>query len=212
MLGVNPTTLRQWTTAGKVQAYRTPGGHRRFNAAELATLQARDESSAREGVAASVVAQLRARYRDLARSGATHHGWLGELAPEARQQFHGLGDELLARLGEYLSRRPARARQASLARAREIARSYGLAARAQGIGPAQAVEAYLLFRRPLLDVLARSLAAHPDLGGDLSRIVRDAERFMDDVLSGIARASAGDGPSGAEPSGRATAATRAARQ
>lgn len=35
LLGVNPATLRHWTTLGKLHAYRTPGGHRRYSAAEL---------------------------------------------------------------------------------------------------------------------------------------------------------------------------------
>ncbi|WP_347350772.1 helix-turn-helix domain-containing protein [Intrasporangium sp.] len=30
MLGVSPATLRRWSAAGKVQAFTTPGGHRRY--------------------------------------------------------------------------------------------------------------------------------------------------------------------------------------
>ena len=29
-LGVSEPTLRKWTDAGQVQAFRTPGGHRRY--------------------------------------------------------------------------------------------------------------------------------------------------------------------------------------
>ena len=35
LLGVHPATLRQWADAGQVPSYRTPGGHRRFEASEL---------------------------------------------------------------------------------------------------------------------------------------------------------------------------------
>jgi len=35
LLGVHPATLRQWADAGQVPSYRTPGGHRRFDADEL---------------------------------------------------------------------------------------------------------------------------------------------------------------------------------
>ena len=34
-LGVSISTLRRWSDAGHVQAYRTPGGQRRFSVEEL---------------------------------------------------------------------------------------------------------------------------------------------------------------------------------
>ncbi len=36
-LGVHPTTLRRWADAGSIPHFRTPGGHRRFGAADLAS-------------------------------------------------------------------------------------------------------------------------------------------------------------------------------
>jgi len=34
-LGVHPDTLRRWERAGKIRAYRTPGGERRFDITDL---------------------------------------------------------------------------------------------------------------------------------------------------------------------------------
>lgn len=36
-MGVSPATLRAWADEGRVQSYRTPGGHRRFRVNETAT-------------------------------------------------------------------------------------------------------------------------------------------------------------------------------
>jgi putative resolvase len=46
LLGIHPTTLRRWEAAGKVRADRTPGGHRRYDLAELMALAGKklDES------------------------------------------------------------------------------------------------------------------------------------------------------------------------
>ena len=35
LLGVDPDTLRRWADAGRVRAFATPGGHRRFSRADL---------------------------------------------------------------------------------------------------------------------------------------------------------------------------------
>jgi len=190
MLGVNPATLRQWTKMGKVRVFRTPGGHRRFSAAEIEALSQSADLEPREALARGLVADLRAKYRAFAHSPAAHHGWLASIDENTRRRFHEVGDELLAHLGEYLTDGSPRQRQRALGRARETAAQYGMLAREVGVGTTEVVGAYLVFRRPLLDVLARSLSTRPELSSQLGRIMRDAERFMDDVLVGITEASA----------------------
>lgn len=192
MLGVNPATLRQWTATGMVQSYRTPGGHRRYRADEIASMSRTASVTAQSptSLAEDLITQLRTRYRALGQSSATHQGWLASLNAPARERFHLLGGELLDRLGDYLlSPSPSR-RHRSVVRAQEIAREYTRLAGEAGVGLAEAVEAYLRFRRPLLDVLASNLGSHPELGSQLGRIMRDAERFMDSVLGAMSSVSA----------------------
>jgi excisionase family DNA binding protein len=47
LLGVSDPTLRKWTDAGKVPAFRTLGGHRRYLQADLLIFQQRLETTAR---------------------------------------------------------------------------------------------------------------------------------------------------------------------
>ncbi|MBI4214148.1 MAG: MerR family transcriptional regulator [Chloroflexi bacterium] len=200
MLGVNPATLRQWTTLGKLHAYRTPGGHRRFSASEIASLAEAEEPPA-IGTVAAVLEQLRQRYRTVAHSIMSHEPRLSDLTAEARQQFHSLGDTLLTRLGDYLTAATAGERRAALAEARSLGAGYSKRCAASGLDTARVVEAYVLFRRPVLDVLSKALVAHPRQGPELSRIMRDAERFMDEVLASVANAS-GDRVVPGPPPGR----------
>ena len=134
------------------------------------------------------MAQLRSKYRNVAHSPSPRSQWLQRLSDEARGRFHDLGGDLLEQLETYLSAETPRSRQRALARAREIAGQYGRVANEVGLATQEAVEAYLLFRRPLLELLARSLAVRPELGGELSPIIRDSERFMDEVLAVLAGA------------------------
>jgi excisionase family DNA binding protein len=187
ILGVNAATLRQWTSDGRLRSYRTPGGHRRFSLAELTSLSQRREAPPQE-LTGSLIAQLRNRYRGMA-SPSSQHGWWETLPAPMRERFHDLGEEVLLKLGDALAARSPRDRQRAAAEGHQIGLRYAGLAREAGVDTGQAVEAYLRFRRPLLDVLARALAAHPTLGEQLGRLMRDAERFMDAVLAGLTGAN-----------------------
>jgi len=182
-----------------VRVYRTPGGHRRFSAAELVAMSAPQTDTDDEPVAA-LIDRLRARYRDLAGSHAVHEGWLADLSPATRARFHELGDGVLESLRSYLAPTSHRARPRSLAMARQLGQGYARLAQEVPISIGQAVEAYLLFRRPLLDVLARAIGREPQTRTQLARIMRDAERFMDEVLVGITSTDGAQSPR-AEASG-----------
>jgi len=193
LLGVKPATLRQWTAEGRVRVYRTPGGHRRFSTAELTAMSAPQTAAENEPVAA-LIDRLRTRYRDLAGSHAVHEGWLGDLSPATRARFHELGDGVLENLRSYLAPSSHRARPRSLAMARQLGQGYAQLAQELPISIGQAVEAYLLFRRPLLDVLSRAISHEPQTRSQLARVMRDAERFMDEVLGGITSVDGGPTP------------------
>ena len=190
LLGVNPATLRQWTSLGKVHAYRTPGGHRRFSSTEIANLSEAG-SLQFDRVANDVIAQLRQRYHAVAHSVIKRDSSLADLSDEARERFHELGDALLQHLSDYLTAALPGDRRRGLAEARTIGLRYGQSCSASGLDTAGAVDAYLLFRRPFLDVLSAAMGTHPEHRKELSRIMRDAERFMDEVLASVANASEG---------------------
>jgi excisionase family DNA binding protein len=188
-LGVNPATLRQWTALGKVHAYRTPGGHRRFSASEIASLAAAT-ANAPAGIAVELMDRLRQRYQAAAQTAASHERWITQLDEEARRRFHGLGATLLTHLSEYVTAASPRLRRVALQAGRDIGRQYGELCSAAGLDTARAVDAYVVFRRPLLDVLGQVIAAHPEHSSEMSRVMRDAEAFMDQVLGSIASGAA----------------------
>ncbi|MEI6449568.1 MAG: GAF domain-containing protein [Actinomycetes bacterium] len=64
LLGVSDNTVRRWTDAGRIAAYRSPGGHRRFLAEDVQALLAEEEVA---GAAAHPgdFAELRRQTQDL---------------------------------------------------------------------------------------------------------------------------------------------------
>ncbi len=83
MLGVSPATLRRWSDAGEIEAFTTPGGHRRFSRSAVLRLLPTDRR--RRGSGASGASGL--------------PGGFHEARPD---RLTGPGRLLLAALREYL--------------------------------------------------------------------------------------------------------------
>lgn len=165
-LGVDPDTLRRWADGGRVRAYSTPGGHRRFFRADLDRLQearrGRRRPLATLGATPDRVARAYARsYRV---SGPA--GMAGRFEGEDREAFRQVGRRLVEQMLAYLDA-SAPARKAGLeneARLAVAATAGRLAA--SGATVATAVEAFIAARRPFLSELEaigrrRALTAPP---------------------------------------------------
>ena len=63
VLGVSANTVRRWTDAGRLAAYRSPGGHRRYLAADVHALLPADEGDG--GAQPGDFAELRRQSQDL---------------------------------------------------------------------------------------------------------------------------------------------------
>jgi DNA-binding transcriptional MerR regulator len=183
MLGVTPGTLRRWSDDGKVRAFTTPGGHRRYRRAALERLIPGDQVArpplARSGL---TVARLSRAYRKEARAAVEVLPWLSVLSEDQRQWFRVHGRELAEQLVLHLDANDADERDESLRRAAEGAAGYGRLASSLGISLSQAVEGFLQFRRPFLHQLA-TLAARRGLDvAATTDLLEAAERAMDRLL------------------------------
>ena len=62
LMGVSANTVRRWTDAGRIAAHRSPGGHRRYLAADVSALMpgaAEDRPGPRSGEYADLQRQIR---------------------------------------------------------------------------------------------------------------------------------------------------------
>jgi excisionase family DNA binding protein len=181
ILGVNQSTLRTWTDSGRVPVFLTPGGHRRYREADLrALLESGAAGTAVEPLSTALLAS-HDRYEQVAR-GALSSPWFQRFDADARRQFRLLGVSMLNLLTTHLVASTGGEREDAMARARDLASEYGQMATRLGLTLAEATEAFLLFRNPVLETVHQWLAAQSAPTRHASDMLGRVNQFMDQVL------------------------------
>ena len=184
ILGVDESTLRRWADAGRLQVYRTPGGHRRFSLANLEAIVAGEgRRSGASQVERLAVAKVR---RQLQQARQQQDGWYAHLSDEARHQLRDLGRRLVEIVGEYMDRRTHRA--GLLDEVLEIGGAYGRVLIEAGLPLPSAIGAYIGFRKTL-DETTRQAALREALPAEEALATcGQVHTLGDQVLLGIAAA------------------------
>ncbi|HYM68873.1 MAG TPA: helix-turn-helix domain-containing protein [bacterium] len=176
VLGVDETTLRGWADAGKVRVFRTPGGHRRFNASDLdALVSARPRG---EGAPLAPPAE-----GESPRHWFASRPWFTGIDDEARGRARVQCARLMEALAAYLDGDDT-PRTHDLEAARRIGADLGREVARWGLTPAQSTEAFLHFKRGVFDMLT---AARGAPSGRI-RSLRNADAFLGDALQAMIEA------------------------
>jgi len=182
MLGVDPDTLRRWADGGRVRAFSTPGGHRRFSRADLQQV-ARSRRPGRVRLAAlgatpdRVVRAYARSYRAGVSLGA------GEgIGADERDAFRQDGRRLVTALLGYLDAGSTATRAAHEAEATDIVRLTATRLVATGATIDAAVATFVAARRPLLAELA-TLGRRRSLDGPgVALLYDEATGLLDRLL------------------------------
>jgi len=156
LIGVSPATLRRWSAAGDVQAFTTPGGHRRFARSTILGLlpSTRRQRPTLERLGETPEHMTRVYRRHLAEA---CHGvsWLTGLSEEDKEPLRDHGRRIAGSLLAFIDAETPEERRPAMRRAANAATEYGrIAARGSGqIG--ETVEAFLRFRMLFLGELAQ---------------------------------------------------------
>jgi excisionase family DNA binding protein len=184
LVGVDPDTLRRWADDGRVEAYVTPGGHRRFDRRTIETIVATRRAGSRPlaSLGASPERLNRAYRRRYTTDHAAHQVPVDDLA--AREQYRRDGrllvEALIAPLDAGATDPTERDRSESEAAALvdDLARRLAAA----GTSLTEAVGLFVAARRPFLDELTglgrrraldstRLAALYDDASGLLDRLL-----------------------------------------
>ncbi len=188
LLGVHPATLRQWVDAGQVPSFRTPGGHRRFLAADLRSFLMRASTGAPElePAAASKVmletALVQAR-TELRRAPPDENTWYSAFDDAGREHQRALGRQLFEYALQYVTR--ANLRTDLLPRGRALGEAYADGSLRYSISLLETVRAFQYFRTNLLQALTGTGVSPRPIDVDDLRLREDVDTFLNEVLYGL---------------------------
>lgn len=184
LVGVDPDTLRRWADDGLIEAYVTPGGHRRFDQRAIETLVAGRRSGHRPlaSMGASPERMANAYRRTYTADTAAHRVPAGDTIERERYRRDGrrLVEALVAHLDAEAT--DADARALAEADATDLVDDLARRLAAAGMSLTEAVGLFVAARRPFLDELtglgrrraldaARLAALYESASGLLDRLL-----------------------------------------
>ncbi len=184
-LGVHPVTLRRWADQGDIPVVVTPGGHRRFAAADIAAFsRERRLATATRGL--EQILTQRALVNTRSEIVARDQPWLSAFDEQDRQAKRLLGRQLMGLLLQYISMDGGG--EGLLAEARSIARIYAGNALELGLPITQTLEAAIFFRDTILET-ALTLPDQASVPAEANRrLLRRINRMLNEVQLAVAEA------------------------
>jgi excisionase family DNA binding protein len=186
ILKVSETALRQWTDEGKIKAFVTPGGHRRYIVADLQKFMSPQQKTA--GIR-DLVAELEGTehsLREIARISLPVKTWYYKLSKDSQQSLSGLGRSMLRVIIKFVSE-PSR-REDTLVTAREIGRDFGETLARSGLSLTDSVEAFILHRDPIMNAATHLMKRKGAFTGRIVEAIPLVARVMDETLVSLVAA------------------------
>jgi len=192
-LGVDQSTLRRWSDAGKVPVFRTPGGHRRYAEDDLRSLigdgpkrQERPRVSRQALTDRSLSA-----YEDDYLRGARERRWFRTYSAATLEEHRRLGRRLVDLAVHYSAAAPGAGDRASLlGDGEQIGEHYGRSGAGAGLTVVETVEAFLYFRFPVVQAVMGLIEEEGLAAKRAARLFIEIGHFMDQVLVATIRAHA----------------------
>jgi excisionase family DNA binding protein len=186
ILKVSETSLRYWTDEGKIKAFITPGGHRRYLVADLKkfmnfhhkTIGIRDLATGLENTA-----QL---HREIGLKFFTNTPWYDRLTIESNGNLADLGRRLLNSIIRYIT--VPSEREDTIKEVREVGKGFGLTLAKIGLPLTDSVEAFIMHRDPILNVTTQLMKKREAFSGRVVDAIPLVARVMDEALVSLVEA------------------------
>ncbi len=181
ILGIHQSTLRRWADSGKIAHFRTLSGRRRFTISAIEEAKKdmhkstpRQQSEHFESATLDIA---RRRSHELSGHEAT---WMSGLSEEQRLLFRYSGQRLLGLMMQFISRTDSA--EMFLEEGKRVAGDYGRICFNAGLSISQTAEAFLYFRRSILEFVQTTAGLNGPYDQDGNRIFLRTTDFFDTLL------------------------------
>lgn len=186
LLGVSEGTLRLWTDKGRIEAFITPGGHRRYSKVGL-----RQFIGSRHRVhgirdLVAVLEDTASRHPKIAGVSFGDTLWHGRLSKESQKRLAQYGRQLLDLVIRYITE--PRKREEAIKLAHNIGGNFGKELANQGLLLTDAIEAFILHRNPVVNAATHLLRRRKALDERAVEAVPMVAHIMDEVLVALVAA------------------------
>ncbi len=186
LLGVSEAALRQWTDEGKIKAFITPGGHRRYTGAELKKFMS---SHLRMLGVKDLVVELEdtaQMLRETYRTSLGNTSWYNKLHEESKEYLAHLGRQLLNLIIKYITE-PSR-REETIQLIRDVGHDHGETLARLELPLTDSVEAFLLHRDPIMNASTHLLRKREAFTGRVVEAIPMVAHIMDEALVALVAA------------------------
>ena len=186
ILGVSEAALRQWTDEGKIKAFVTPGGHRRYLRAEIRKFMT---SHQRVLGIKDLVAELEDTaqlHREIVRTHFSNTPWYSKLTQESQEHLADLSRRFLHIIIRYITEPSKRDEIISLAH--DNGYGFGETLARLGLPLTDSVEAFILHRDPIMKASAQMMKKREAFSGRVVEAIPLAARVMDEALVSLVMA------------------------
>lgn len=186
ILGVSEAALRQWTDEGKIRAFITPGGHRRYAKAELKRFMG---SHHRVLGIKDLVIELENTTNllgEVARTSPSTTVWYNKLSKDSQEDLARLGRSLLNLIVRYVTE-PAK-REETIKLARDVGHDFGETLAKSGLPLINSVEAFILNRYPIMNAATHLLQKREAFTRRVVEAIPLVAQVMDEALVSLVEA------------------------
>jgi excisionase family DNA binding protein len=180
ILGVNEATLRQWTNEGKLKAFITPGGHRRYSRRDLEKFM---KSSQKMLGIKDLVVELEDTiqlHRKIARTHLNTTACYRKISEESQEHLADLGRQLLKLIVRYVTE-PSK-QEETIKLARDIGFEHGDTLAKLGLPLKDSVEAFILHRDTVMSAATNMITKKEPFNRRVVIAIPLADHIMDEAL------------------------------
>lgn len=182
-LGIHFSTLRAWADKGEIRVFRTPGGHRRFSAADLRRFLDDRASSTDlanvDGIMEAALVKVRAEMDKMPMDQAL---WRARLTEQELQSSRERGRHLFSLALNFVLKPGQRVRL--LEDGRQLGREYGHEAARMGVSLAETGRTVQFFRSQLINAV-RDGDPNAPLDAEDVRIQKVIDQFLNEILYAV---------------------------